>query len=73
MSHIRDQLKVAGITVDEPMFVEVFRRSLTSFYSDALPSLLTAPNMSVSEVFKALTHLRLQRESMMSYSLIICP
>ncbi|ODQ71810.1 hypothetical protein LIPSTDRAFT_331923 [Lipomyces starkeyi NRRL Y-11557] len=46
------------------MFVEVFLRSLTSFYSDALPSLLTTPNMPVSDVFKALTHFRLQRAAL---------
>ncbi|KAK9319333.1 hypothetical protein V1517DRAFT_332890 [Lipomyces orientalis] len=64
LSHTRDQLKVAGMTIDDSMFVEVFLRSLTPFYSDALPALFTAPNMSVTEVFKALTHFRLQRESM---------
>ncbi|KAK9354710.1 hypothetical protein V1523DRAFT_127249 [Lipomyces doorenjongii] len=64
LSHIRDQLNVAGQTVDEPMFVEVFLRSLTSFYSDALPSLPSNPNMPVGDVFKGLTHFRLQREAL---------
>ncbi|ODQ76038.1 hypothetical protein LIPSTDRAFT_1438 [Lipomyces starkeyi NRRL Y-11557] len=41
-----------------------FFAHLTTFYSDALPSLLSTPNMPVRDVFKALTHFRLQREAL---------
>ncbi|KAK9320815.1 hypothetical protein V1517DRAFT_363807 [Lipomyces orientalis] len=49
MSHLRDQLTVVGMAIDDAMFVEVFLRSLTVFYTDALPALLTATDLTSRE------------------------
>ncbi|KAK9254752.1 hypothetical protein V1507DRAFT_376327, partial [Lipomyces tetrasporus] len=41
-----------------------FARSLTPFYSDALPALVTAKDMTIENMFSTLTHFRLQRETL---------
>ncbi|KAK9241506.1 hypothetical protein V1506DRAFT_465926, partial [Lipomyces tetrasporus] len=45
------------------MFIEVFLCSLTVFYSDALPSLLTTVDMTIDKMFSSLTHFRMQRQT----------
>ncbi|KAK9251234.1 hypothetical protein V1507DRAFT_465177, partial [Lipomyces tetrasporus] len=62
--HLREQLKVAKMDIDPAMFIEVFIRSLTPFYSDALPSLVTEKDMTIDQMFATLTHFRLQRQTL---------
>ncbi|KAK9249604.1 hypothetical protein V1507DRAFT_507429 [Lipomyces tetrasporus] len=62
MTHLRDQLAVVRMDIDESMFIEVFLCSLTVFYNDALPSLLTAVDMTIDKMFSTLTHFRMQRQ-----------
>ncbi|KAK9247317.1 hypothetical protein V1506DRAFT_532320 [Lipomyces tetrasporus] len=63
MMHLRDQLKMAKVDIDPAMFMEVFARSLTPFYNDALPSLVTEKDM-IDKMFSVLTHFRLKRQTL---------
>ncbi|KAK9495429.1 hypothetical protein V1508DRAFT_187896 [Lipomyces doorenjongii] len=62
MAHLKGQLLVAGMVIDEPVFIEVFLCSVIAFYSDAFLALLATSDMTISKMFSALAHFRVLRK-----------
>ncbi|KAK9235013.1 hypothetical protein V1525DRAFT_390865 [Lipomyces kononenkoae] len=53
MSHLRDQFAAVDMAIDDATFIKLFLRTLTVFYTDALPALLTATDLAVEKIFSA--------------------